>query len=451
MTRPLRPAAPPLLGIVSSALILGGALCGPARAETRVRVLLETAPALSFSASSPVTIYALGSGRRLGVLPEGEALRFRAAEGYIHWAGGASAENLRLRPRGSLFRLGRRRFRGSLDIVRRRGRLRAVNVAGVEDYLRGVLPREMPSRFPIEALKAQAVAARTFILWRRGEKGEAPGTKGSEGKIARATAQSADVSTQVYGGADGETPPANRAVAETSGEILTFAGELAQTYFHASSPGRTEEKTAVFGGSRLPYLRSVPSFGDSAQPRFRWTHRVSLARLSRRLSAAGRGVGEVHTASIEERSPSGRVRALRVWGTGGSVILWAGDLRRLLGWGAIRSAYFDMEQTSSALFFHGAGSGHGVGMSQWGARAMALNGKGYREILAHYFPGTRLERPGPEAAKAAPAPEANGAPEEEAMPAGEAASGEEAAPGESPSPLPGGIGDIIEQAEQGGK
>lgn len=247
-----------------------------------------------------------------------------------------------------------------------------VKVIPLEAYVEGVVASEVYPDWPAEALKAQAVIARTYALHRRSER---------EGE---AWDLDSTVLSQRYGAA----PPSPRirgAAAATRGEYLAFDGLPILAAFHSSSGGRTASSEEVWGDS-LPYLRSVPSPDDEA-PDYFWAYQIPLADLVRLLRAAGlRDAGE--DLAVEARSASGRVVRLRT----GSARISGRQLRSILGGRAIRSALFDVRTRDGVAHFLGSGAGHGVGLCQWGARELARRKQSYRQILAHYYPGTFLRR-----------------------------------------------------------
>jgi stage II sporulation protein D len=146
---------------------------------------------------------------------------------------------------------------------------------------------------------------------------------------------------------------------------------------------------------------SVRVPGEELSPDTYWRARVAAEELGDALAALGRDIGRVEALEISRRSPSGRCAGLRARGARGSAEVSAQELQRALGTRRLRSTLFEVRPAAGGFVFVGSGRGHGVGMSQWGARALAERGAGYRAILAAFYPGTRLER--------MPAPRARGA------------------------------------------
>lgn len=277
---------------------------------------------------------------------------------------------------GGVLRLNGHPYRGRLQIRAEGEGLLVINELGIEDYLRAVVSKEMIPSWPLDALKAQAVAARTYALYQMDKRREYPFDV------------DATVLSQVYGGLAAERPATDRAVAETRGQVLRKGGRYVLAYFHANSGGFTEDAGNVWGVS-LPYLQAVKdpysSRTDSA-----WNYGLSLAELSAHLARGGVRLGRIDQVNLLDRSGSGRIATLRVEGTGGNARLSGNRFRMSVGAGRMRSTLAQVNVRGDRLEMSGRGSGHGVGMSQWGAKAMAERGMSYREILAFYYPGTLL-------------------------------------------------------------
>ncbi len=256
-----------------------------------------------------------------------------------------------------------------------------VSVAGgkvkelpLEAYVAGVVAGEMPADFPPEALKAQAVAARTFALVRKLDAEDA-GRKHHLG---------ATVLSQVFSGA--EPPPAARAAADgTAGEVIVFGREQApiEAYFHSSCGGRTESGAAALGRD-LPYLASVECGRCDGAPRARWKVDVTGAELGK-AAGLGRAATEVKVAS---RTAAGRADRVELAAGARRAVLSGAELRQRVGYARLPSLWFDVREEKGVFRFEGRGSGHGAGLCQWGAAGMAREGATYREILGRYYPGT---------------------------------------------------------------
>lgn len=309
----------------------------------------------------------------------------------IRWQAGAflvGREKLRgdvltIRPSGAgELALDGRRYRGALELRHKGGGLTAVNIVPVDGYLRSVVPEEMPVDWPAEAIKAQSVAARSFALASRGR-------HASEGYDLCTTTH-----CQLYTGTAAEKSASNAAIKATRGEVLTYGGKPIEALFHTDSGGMTENSEAVWG-SHVSYLRAAKDTPAKTMP---WTKTISRADLERKLAAKGHDIGKVRSIALsplaigraaKDRTASGRVKTMTVKGTKGTATLSGTTWRSLLG---LKSTLFDAKLTKDAVTFTGYGSGHGLGISQWGAERMAAKGASYAEILYHYYTGTKLQQ-----------------------------------------------------------
>lgn len=275
-----------------------------------------------------------------------------------------------------------RRYRGALELRHKSGGLTAVNIVPVDGYLRSVVPEEMPVDWPAEAIKAQSVAARSFALASRGR-------HASEGYDLCTTTH-----CQLYTGTTAEKSASNAAIKATRGEVLTYGGKPIEALFHTDSGGMTENSEDVWG-SHVPYLRAAKDTPAKTMP---WTKAISRADLERKLAAKGHDIGKVRSLvlsplaigrSAKDRTASGRVKTMTVKGTKGTATLSGTTWRSLLG---LKSTLFDAKLAKDMVTFTGYGSGHGLGISQWGAERMAAKGASYPEILHHYYTGTKMQQ-----------------------------------------------------------
>lgn len=272
-----------------------------------------------------------------------------------------------------------RPYRGVLELRRTAaGRITIINELDLEEYLYGVLKMEVDPRWPPDALKAQAVAARTLAVYSLNR-------FTAEGYDVRATTES-----QVYGGVSAEDPRTTAAVDATRGQILTYDGRPIFAAYHSDSGGHTEASELVWGG-RYAYLRAVADPYSPAQP---WTLRMDLPTFEDRLRRAGRDVSGVTAVEVIDATPSGRAARVRITSRLGTVVLRGTELRSIVGADALKSTLFSVRlvpDEQPSIEFAGRGSGHGVGMSQWGARGQALLGRSYPEILRYYYTGVSVE------------------------------------------------------------
>ena len=298
---------------------------------------------------------------------------FSAADGILRVDGRTVGASLAIESEGEGFAYDGRRYRGSVTLTARGDAVRVVNLLPLDDYLRGVVPAEMHAGWPLDALKAQAIAARTYTL--------------SSLDPDRDWDICATEACQVYEGRDAEHARADQAIADTAALVLTHGGRFARTYYHADSGGIIASSAEVWG-SRVPYLVAIQDVA-TATPFRSWRHTIDGEAVRTTLGVRGLDVGTVTRVRVTGTSESGRAARLEIQGTRGSAEL-AGTILTdaVRGWG-LRSTRFRMV---GDLVAEGDGWGHGVGMSQYGARALAASGYAYWQILAFYYPGTLLQR-----------------------------------------------------------
>jgi len=280
--------------------------------------------------------------------------------------------------------------------------LLVINKLDLETYLRGVVPAEIPSekKSYFEAIKAQAVCARTYALRR----------------MADRSTESFDVfdntQDQVYAGQEAARPLADQALAQTCGSVLMYGDSLAAVYYHSTCGGVTEAGGEVFAGLSVPYLKSTKDlvgaeFACRVSPKFRWQRLFSLQQIDslfrekKHYSLLDRKVEDTtrvaFSVKVLERSISGRVKKLRLVFGDSTLVLEDYQIRDFFrdgsGRGLPSTLFYVKSAGDSLLLFRGGGYGHGVGMCQWGAIRLSEKGIKYYDILVNkYFPGTYLKR-----------------------------------------------------------
>jgi stage II sporulation protein D len=256
------------------------------------------------------------------------------------------------------------------------------NDVDLEDYVCCVLGSEAYAGWPLEALKANAVAIRSYALYSRGKHGVYDLCAGEHCQVYRGLPQA-----EVF----------RTAVTVTTGQVLTWQGAPINAVYHSSSGGRTRNNEEVWAGAPLPYLRAVDDYDHDGQ-KYQWpqTYRYSVEKLSREL-----GIPDAERLVVTPLyNPAGERIGFRFDGGSTGIQLKNEELRRLLGLPSGKFRVFaGPEQTeltqritlpcATTLLFVGNGAGHGVGLSQWGAAALAARGFTYREILRHYY-GTEV-------------------------------------------------------------
>ena len=341
------------------------------------------------------------------------------------------------------------RYRGNIEVAidKEHRKLNVINIIGIEEYLYGVLKKEISPSWPSEALKAQAVAARTFAIFNMNK------------YIDKGYNICASTNSQAYGGVNHEDPLTNKAVDETRGIIMVYKGEPINAVYHSDSGGYTENSENVWG-SFLPYLRSVKSkFEEKVSPPYHtWSYSINEKDLTEKLQKQGHKINSIVSIEPVKKSETGRASELVFTADNNKVInMKTNDFRSLMGVDLIRSTFFNIEvigkesnitedtedkkeiedkeeqkesikeileqkkdwtikellelmkknkeekeeekeekvleaeivksDTPLTFIFSGSGNGHGVGMSQWGAYGMTLQGSRYQDILKYYYQG----------------------------------------------------------------
>jgi len=257
-----------------------------------------------------------------------------------------------------------RQFRGNIDIIkdRKKNTLFVVNHIDIEDYLYGVLYHEVSHRWPIEVLKAQAIAARTYALY------EKLVTKNKYFDLV------SNVYSQVYGGRTSEKGRTTKAVNLTIGQVLTYDGKIFPTYYHATCGGETSDASTLWN-IKIPTLTGRVCNFCKSSPHYKWKKELKL-----------------NYSSIEvlKRDSSGRALEILLKSKGKSAKLTGNKFRLMIGPNLIRSTNFEVKKKGKYFVFRGRGWGHGIGMCQWGAYGMSKRKWPVEKILEYYYPGSEL-------------------------------------------------------------
>jgi stage II sporulation protein D len=361
---------------------------------------------------------------------QGKHLVLEAGCHRLRWeSGGIYLGKLRLaanrlhvlsRNAGSFLGYRNRLYRGSFQVLRTKAGLTLVNLLGLEEYLLGVVPWEMPAGWAPEALKTQAVAARTYTIGRMG-------VHSAEGFDL-----CAGTHCQVYGGASAEHETTNRAVAETRGEVMLFDNKPITAVYHSASGGYTEDSANVWGWIS-PYLQGVPD--QDRSPYVSWEKEISWSEFIGKILRKYPELKYVRAVEPTAYGVSGRISRLRLDGGAVTLEITGEQFRHLFG---LRSTLFALifEGEAGRLLYRpgetlprflpwqeeepafgvdpafpeeglfrlkpenfrvervrivGSGWGHGVGLSQWGSKAQAEEGKTYRDILGYYYKEIRIQ------------------------------------------------------------
>lgn len=263
----------------------------------------------------------------------------------------------------------KRNYGGAISFRVNNKKLDIVNRVDMDEYLKGVLPKEMSPSFPMESLKAQALCSRSFAI-------------NNYNKFIKNGYNLDDTTrSQVYYGKDVEEKTTNKAVEETIGQVIKYDGKVAETIFCASSGGYTVASSEAWGGNSVPYLISKED-PYSVHP---WKYELKNSDLKKL------NLSDVFSVSLEYNN-SNRVNNLTFSTSKGDVEIKATDFRQKIGNTIIKSTLFDVNVIGNKVFVSGKGYGHGVGMSQYGAVEMAKKGSNYKDIIEFYFPGTNIEK-----------------------------------------------------------
>ncbi|HET8999127.1 MAG TPA: SpoIID/LytB domain-containing protein [bacterium] len=348
----------------------------------RVGILLDQ-PSIRIEADGPLIAADVLGGSTSTLI--GGPWVFQSTADGMAISGTAFGSTVRVTTPSGFLRANGQPYRGSIEVRRvGPGRLTAINELDLERYLYGVIKGEIDPHWPPEAVKAQAVAARTLALQNLAA---LRGKFASEGYTLRATTDS-----QIYLGAAGEDPGASAAVEATRGIVMTFRGQPIFAAYHSNSGGHTEDSENVWGTPH-PYLRGVPDPYALDAPGGQWTARLSLAGIETGLRRGGVTITGIAGIELGRATPWGRAITVRLTDEAGRPHeIAANQFRLLIGPGVVRSTMFVMTRDGSEVAFSGRGSGHGVGLDQWGARALALKGYTFEQILSYYYTGIAIER-----------------------------------------------------------
>lgn len=376
-----------LLAIAAGRPTLGEAEALPPD-PTQIRVaVVQGQPEITLSIHGRYQVLALENG---SVLQDGARLSRAAVratpEGIFVSGQYLPRAGVQIQPaRDATIDLNGQRLRGTVEIRQPTDQaLLVINRIGLEEYLRGVLSKEAPHDWPKEALRALAIAARTYALFQR---------------LSKSTIDydvTGDVLSQVYGGKSAEKWRTTRAVKDTEGLILVYGALVFPTFYHSTCGGLTEQGS-VMGPYRLAPLSGgvqCPFCSDS--PFYRWRQTLTVGDVAWAMKQRDRGsVWPVSDVRIVETTPTGRAAKIQVTGGGRTIVLTGYEFRQAFGFDRIRSTAFSIVPDGAGGFLlDGRGWGHGVGLCQWGTAALAGRGASAREILAYYYPAAKMVRLG---------------------------------------------------------
>ena len=275
--------------------------------------------------------------------------------------------------------VGDKRYSGKLKILNINDEIFVINILGIEQYLSSVVGSEMPYKWPLEALKAQAIASRTYALKKTGN------------DLFDLDSTQKD---QVYNGLESKKFKTIKAVRDTRSLVIVHNNKLINALFHSSSGGMTENSEDVWK-NKYPYLKSTKDF-DSKNPKLMWKKKFKNKDLENLFPT----IGGIENIKILKITNSGRIKNLKIFGQYGAKEISGTEIRKKLG---LKSTLFRFKFANKSikyqnnkddqvsLFISGMGAGHGVGMSQWGAKYLAYRGFKARGILKHFYKGIQVK------------------------------------------------------------
>lgn len=346
-------------------------LIGPAQAAVQLRIAVKQNVKQIQVGSSTNAIVTDAAGRQLGQISGMNSFTATGNSRGVslkQWQAGQIVINPQ--DNGYVW-IGDRWYRGQTRLINQNGQILAVNNVDLEDYLYSVVGAEAIPSWPLEALKAQAVAARTYALHLKSK---------SNSKLFDLDTSTA---TQVYKGLQSEYSTTHEAVSATLGQIMTYNNVPILAVFHSSSGGHTENVEDIWS-QKLAYLRGVADY-DQLAPVYQWNTSLSRNDLSRRIG----GVGNVRSLIPQKTTPQGRVLSIKVVGDRGNKVVTGSTLREALN---LRSTLFNISGNGNTFQISGRGFGHGIGLSQWGAYGLAQQGANYQQILSHYYQSANLSQ-----------------------------------------------------------
>jgi len=353
---------------------------GAAENGPRIRVAISRGvSSLKLKTSSRIYAQDVKSGQKY-LLLENAAYEVRALGKNIAVAGQELSSPIKLLASDGQerIRLGGNLYKGDILIkATPEGRLDIIECLSLEEYLYGVLPSEMSPDWPLEALKAQAVASRTYAMKFINPARDYDITNGVE--------------MQVYNGTNKINSRIIEAVNSTRGEVLKYKGKLVTAFFHACCGGHTASVKSAWGEDVIKPLYGVPDPFCSPSRHYRWEFYLSTADLLKFIQAQGSTALKIKSVRINQKDRSGRAASFKFTTDNGSKVVQTTDLRKRFGTFEFRSTYVTgITAVKGGYELSGRGWGHGVGMCQEGAKYMAIKGKTYKRILRHYYPSAAI-------------------------------------------------------------
>ncbi|MGB6129879.1 MAG: SpoIID/LytB domain-containing protein [Psychrilyobacter sp.] len=335
----------------------------------KIYVTSENGSAIIEIKSDEYYTYEIKIGDVQTISISGEQIKFkdkRAPKIYLHK--GSPETTIKISLDGKKFS----RYRGDFQFIPYKNNVLPLNSVQSEDYIYSVVPSEIGHYFPEEAIKAQTLAARSYLYYGLRY------SKYDEFDLFD------NINSQMYLGMDRENKKINLSVDTTRGKVILYGGKPINALYYSTSGGVTANNEDVWGGNATSYLRSVNDRGnESKSPRLKWKVKISKNELSKKFGFKVKGLKVLEVKS-------NRVSKIKVYG-GRNRTITGDKFRSIVGYGKVYSTQFKVKASGNYFLFIGKGSGHGVGMSQYGAYGLSQKGKNYEEILKHYYKGVKIE------------------------------------------------------------
>ncbi|MDR4508223.1 MAG: SpoIID/LytB domain-containing protein [Candidatus Brocadiaceae bacterium] len=271
------------------------------------------------------------------------------------------------------------RYHGKISILRQFNNMFSIiEEVDIERFVAGVLGREMPQSWDEEALSAQAVAIRTYVMYKK--------------KIRRDETYHLDMPELAYRGTLGETPKTHRIAQETKGVVMTYNWHIFPAYFHSTCGGHTEDVRRVFEEDSTPPLSGVACNYCNNSKYYDWKVDLSKSVIEKKLREGNITVENIRTIRAVNHGVGKHGSQIEIVSANGSKKMNANTFRLLIGPNRLYSTAFSTQNNGGSIHFSGNGWGHGVGLCQYGAQSMAKTGFLWKDILGHYYPKIALVR-----------------------------------------------------------
>jgi len=270
-------------------------------------------------------------------------------------------------------------YRGEIRVVQQfNNKFSVIEEVDLESFISGVLGSEMPPTWDEEALRAQAVTARTYVMYKK--------------KVRGNDAYHLDMLDLAYRGMSSESPRLNKIVQDTKGVVMVYNWNIFPAYFHSTCGGHTEDVRSVFGKDSIPPLSGVMCNYCNNSKYSRWSTDINKSEIERRLGDAKVYVSNIYSIKATNLGAGKHGSRVEIVSANGSKEMNANDFRLMVGPNYLYSTAFDSKNNGKSITFSGRGWGHGVGLCQYGAQAMAEKGFQWTDILKHYYPKIELVR-----------------------------------------------------------